>query len=297
MATQHFSIKYDGPAVGDGNDIDASLFGGSLVALADLIQEAQSLLEPDGVQYRVRVKTTGPGSFEVFLELKEFWDSVVGIFSSDDAQAIDLLTRIFGAAGLGLLGVLRWLRGREPDRVIETPDSVVYQVGTEELVVERRVHKLYSSKRMRRSFVRFVQPVRRDMVNNLTVNIPNAEPAVITPDDRPAIDSALDEGPVLDQTNTMRLRIEAIRWRSNRWEFREPTIGLLWATIEDAGFLDRIDKRIEPMNKGDVLECVVRVRQWDNQDGTYKTDYTIVSVIDVLHGDDPGGQMSLGPTR
>jgi hypothetical protein len=54
---------------------------------------------------------------------------------------------------------------------------------------------------------------------------------------------------------------------------------LFWAAIEDEGFLAEIETRSEPMFKGDVLDCVVRVRQWDNGDGTYKNEYAILSVL------------------
>ena len=83
-----FSVKYDGPAISDENAIDAAVFGGSLIALSDLIQESQDITTPDGPRYRVRVLNTGEGSFEVFLEIAEFWDSVKGLFTSEDTRAI-----------------------------------------------------------------------------------------------------------------------------------------------------------------------------------------------------------------
>lgn len=279
VAAEHFSIKYDGPAVGDNNDIDASTFGGSLIALSDLIQEAQDVLEPDGARYRVRVKSTGPGSFEVFLELRELWDAVVKLLNTPEATAIGLLTTLFGTGAMGLIGLHRFLDGRRPDAIIQTGDQTIFLVDKQEMIVERRVATLYQSKKIRRSLRQFVQPVRRGSIDSLTIKLPKVEPTVITPDDRPALESPEDDEPDLDETVPMNLQIETIRWRTNRWEFREPHTGLFWATIEDQDFLTRIDERTEPMNKGDSIEAVVRVRQWDQGDGTFKTDHTILSVL------------------
>lgn len=285
-----FSVKYDGPVISDQYAIDASVLGSSLMALADLIDESQGILASDKPRYRVVVRATGGGSFEVFMELAEFWDAVVRLFSTRDAQATGLLVTIFG--GGGLIGLVRWLRGRKPDDIIEMAEGTLFRVEEEERMVQRGVGSLYKSRRVRRSLQTFVRPVRRDSVDELTVQLPeDGEVVVITPDDRPSFDTPIEDEVVNDQVVTMVLRIEAIRWRSPRWEFREPTIGLLWATIEDQEFLDRLD-RGEPFEKGDTLECSVRVRQWDDGEGSFRSDYTIQSVLGH-HPRDSGDQLSM----
>ena len=59
------------------------------------------------------------------------------------------------------------------------------------------------------------------------MTIPDREPVTVTPEDRQAYAVPDDDEIVTDQNVTMTLRMEAIRWRTARWEFREPTIGLL----------------------------------------------------------------------
>ena len=81
----HFSVRYDGPAVSERHTIDAAALGSSLMALADLIDETQKILDPDARPYRVEVRSTGAGSFEVFMELAESWDNVKHLFTSEDA--------------------------------------------------------------------------------------------------------------------------------------------------------------------------------------------------------------------
>jgi hypothetical protein len=94
----------------------------------------------------------------------------------------------------------------------------------------------------------------------------------------------------------MTLRIEAIRWRSSKWEFREATLGYRWMTIEDEEFLQRVDERDEQFEKGDILDCLVRVRQWDEGDGDYRTDYSIVSVLEHRPSDQ-GRQLTIYRTE
>jgi hypothetical protein len=282
VVAQEFSVTYDGPAVDDArHSIDASVLGNSLLALTELLGDAQEVLHPDGPDYRVRVRATGEGSFAVFLEVKEVWDQIARLLTDRDAQAIETLLTVF----VSFVHVMRQLRGRTPDRVEHGDDSSVFQVDDKEIVVERRVGDLYSSRKVRRSFRRFVEPVTRDVVEEMKVRIPEIEPTTFTPDDRTSFDAPFEDETVLDEVVEMRLKIETIRWRTYRWEFSTPATGIFWATIEDQGFRARIDQRHESFDKGDFLDGRVHVHQWDEGDGTYRIERTVLTVLGHLPGD------------
>ena len=174
---------------------------------------------------------------------------------------------------------------------MDDAQGTLFRVEQEERVVEKNVANLYSSRRVRRSLGAFVGPIGRDSVNQLDVEVPGADVVVITPDDRPALDVRMDDEMITGQVVNMILRIEAIRWRSRRWEFREPTIGLLWAAIEDETFLAGLG-RGEQFEKGETLECAVRVRQCEDETGGFKSDYTIETVL-AHHSKDSGNQLSI----
>lgn len=89
----------------------------------------------------------------------------------------------------------------------------------------------------------------------------------------------------MDDIVAMRVKIETIRRRTYRWEFSAPGTGYFWASIQDEGFRDRIDQRAESFDKGDYFECEVRVQQWEEGDGSYRTERTITSVLQHLPGD------------
>ena len=133
--------------------------------------------------------------------------------------------------------------------------------------------------------------MRRDSVDRLEIKVPDTDPIIITPDDRLSFFAQIDEDPVTNQVFTMILRIESIRWRSPRWEFREPTIGLLWAIIKDEDFLAALD-RGKQFEKGETLECSVRVRQWGEGEDGLRTNYTIESVL-AHNPKDSGDQLSI----
>jgi hypothetical protein len=81
------------------------------------------------------------------------------------------------------------------------------------------------------------------------------------------------------------LTIEAMSRKSVRWYFRETRIGLLWATIGDEACLRRIRDRTERFRQGDVLDCSVRIREWDDVGGErLPTDYTILAVLNHRPG-------------
>ena len=289
MATQ-FSVRFAGPAVTEANAIDVSVFGSSLLALADLISEAQQVLDPDGPRYRIRVQTTGPGSFEVFLEMVEWLDAVTTLLTTREAQALAVLAALFG--GRGLIGLLRWLRGRTPDDV---QDTTFYLEG-DEMTVERNVANLYSSRKVRRTLRQFVRPVHESEIEELSIRLSNQEPTVVTPEDQAALSGLIDDDIVTDETVSMRLRVEMIRWRSTRWEFREQAVGLFWANIEDDDFLRKVNERRVHFEKGDLLDCLVRVRQWDEGEaGKYRTEYSVISVLVHVQGDE--GQQLIIPDQ
>ena len=287
---EQFSIRFDGPAVSDDHAIDASLFGASLVSLAELITESQTIVSPDGPRLRTRVRSTGPGSFEVFLEIAELWDAAKQFLTSQDAEAIKILLGLFGPAGL--IGVLVWLDGRKPDRLEESDETATFHLDNSELTIERSVGQLYSSRKVRKNLSTFVSPVKKSEVNELAISIPAEVPVIITPDQRAAIEVPIDDELVTDQVVEMRLRIEAIVFRSNRCEFREPLIGRFWANIEDEIFMLRVRQGADSFKHGDVLVCNVRVEQWDEGDVEYRIKRTIISVIDH-EADDTGEQLVL----
>lgn len=276
--TDTFRVVYDGPAVED-HTIDAATLGSSLVALASLVNEAQQVLDPEnGARWAVTVTATEPGSFEVELALREAWYVVVTLLNSEPMTAMAVLKTLFG--GPGLFELLRWLRGRSPDSVDENEDRTLVRIDDEERTFEAGVGSLYASTRVRKTTKRFVEPLQRDHLESVRIVTPDYE-LTLAADDRPALEAPIDDDLIVDDVSRVWVRVEAVRFRSDRWEFKDPrTSRLFWATIEDENFLERVQVAREQFSNGDSLECDLRTRQWDTGGDDYKTEYTILRILD-----------------
>lgn len=65
-----------------------------------------------------------------------------------------------------------------------------------------------------------------------------------------------------DRETVMHLRIDTIRFESDRSAFRDTNNQLTYTGIEDSSFLERVRKGEEEFRKGDVPKCRVRIQQW-----------------------------------
>jgi hypothetical protein len=156
---------------------------------------------------------------------------------------------------------------------------------------------LFVRHRVRRNVQRFASPLGSEGIESVEVKISGEEPLHLDANDRPSFATTIDDELVTDEVTTMLLRVEAIRWRSPNWEFREPlTKRLFWARIEDAVFLQRVEGQRELFARGDVLNCRVRIKQWDRGDADHHTEYTIVEVLSHSR-DDVGRQLVLPDPR
>ena len=77
MSANAFSLVYDGPPVAEGT-IDARDLAPALLALADLIDEAAPVVDPELPRLSLRVRPDfREGSFEVYLELANLYSKFV----------------------------------------------------------------------------------------------------------------------------------------------------------------------------------------------------------------------------
>lgn len=280
--SERFHVIYEGPAVSDGG-IDAATLGSSLVALATLINDAHAVLEPDAPErWRVTVRETRAGSFDVLIELQDWIGPIVNFLNTEPVTALTTLKTLFG--GPGLIEMLKWLAGRQPTNIFETDAGTLVTVDHEERLFELGVGRLYFNRKVRKDIRRFTEPVHQPGFDAVRVITPDYE-VQITGRDRPVLEAPTDDQLVTDKFSEVWLRIEAIRFRSNKWEFQDHITGrLMWATIEDQDFLDHVRRAEAEFRNGDSLKCRLRTRQWDTGEDEYRTEYTIVQVLDHKPG-------------
>ena len=90
--TESFSLKYDGAAFAE-HTIDINDLAPALLALSDVIQEANSIANKDNSTVAIKVKATDAGSFEIVIHtVQEVSTNAVGMLAGEKVTALDQTT-------------------------------------------------------------------------------------------------------------------------------------------------------------------------------------------------------------
>jgi hypothetical protein len=268
----HFSIKYDGPALAD-HRMDVRELAPALIALANLLEEANTAVYPDGPEVRVNVQGNFKGgSFGVdLLALQSIGQQIVSMLAGPNATAAANLLAILGGVGLlgrisggGLIALIKFLRGRKPTTVRTDDDRVVFEVREVEVVesfeVDLVTHRLYQSRIVRQALARVLKPLEREGIDVFACGKDGKTEAVVTKEDLPAFTAAAEASEVVSDNLVERvlLQIESAVFKDeNKWRFHDGAQAF-FAEITDREFIARVATGEERFGKGDVLVVDLR---------------------------------------
>jgi hypothetical protein len=124
--TVSFQVIYDGSAL-ENNEMDVRELAPALVAVADLLEEANLLINGGGSRVDVNVHGSfKSGSFAIdFNIIQSIYQDILRLFTSDGIVSAVNLLALLGVAGggaRGLIGLLKKLKNRKIQK-IEDIDS------------------------------------------------------------------------------------------------------------------------------------------------------------------------------
>lgn len=275
-----FKLKFEGRL----NEVNANTLGYSLINMATLVSEATR--EVDTVaNVEIRVKATGPGSFEIFLQLHSV---LGGIFL---ALGPDGLAKA-GAASMWIIKMVsevltlrKILKGEPPKATLDQGDTFeIHASDNAKVVVDKRSFRLY-----------FNHPETNEALTNMFKAL-NADKSIeglemADNEDKKLFEASRDDfAPMALSTSvptpesrelyedTTLYVIKPSFERKLKWDvvyhgMRIPV------TLRDERFLDRVE-RGEKFAKGDTLIVALRIQQkLDKQLRTYvNKNYEIVEV-------------------
>jgi hypothetical protein len=282
----HFSIKYDGPAL-SSHQMDVRELAPALIALSALLEEANRTLFPTNPKVRVNVNGNFKGgSFGVDLSvLQNIKDQVVSLFSGAESTALANLYTLLGALGFfgggGLIGLMRWLRGRKPSAIRLAGNESVFELTVEEktetFVVDLATGKLYQNRVLRQSLARVIKPLETNGIDIFACRCEGKAQTVITKEESDCF--ALADADVVSDQTTERilLQIESAVFKDgNKWRFNDGT-NSFFAEVADQDFRARIESGSERFGKGDVLVVDLRRIQSITDQGL-KSDWIVERV-------------------
>jgi len=288
MSSVSFQVLYDGPAL-ERHEMEVRDLAPALLALQDVFEEANRILNGERAKIALSVHASfKAGSFGVDMTVvQNLLDQTLSMFrSSPIAEAKELaedLGFIIASAG-GLVGVIKWLRGRTISCVnmLEDGKARIVVEEDDEMDVEESTLLLFRSIRLRNGLEQVIaKPLDRqgidsfgvsDIPENGFVRVDKREAAFFRapPDNEETIDESESE------TN---LQLVSISFREdNKWRFSDGS-SIFHAEITDESFMARVLKNEESFRAGDILHVRLFKRQWLAGENL-KSEYQVVEVLD-----------------
>lgn len=285
MSKAVFTIAYDGEALRDGA-MDVRDLAPALLAVGKLLDAANLALNGEVSKISVQVRATSAGSFEITFDLiQTFGQQIVDFLAGDVVTAaLALKELVFGGAVVtgGLIWLIRRLRGRQPDKMERLgADQVRLTIDGESLEVPLKLLRLYQDLAVRSAIKEVIQvPLSSPGIDAFEVRENRETILRIGKDETLSFDAPdVVEEIVVDETTRAAFSILSLSFEEeNKWRLHDGN-SAIYALIEDQEFLDRVNKNLISFTKGDILICIVKIKQKQTKDGL-KTEYIVEKVIE-----------------
>lgn len=294
MSKSHFTLKFNGPGIENG-EIDVHDLAPALVAIGNLFQAANATINGGKAKASVKVRATSEGSFEVDLTLiqtlidttKTFFDFAVtnkdGIAAANElAELVFKFSTALSVPAGGLFFLLKWLRGRKPDKVEEKGGDVTLYIGDNYFVTNKNTIRLAEDIAVREQAKNLVSVLERDGIESISARQTNKPELRIERNDIPSFEIIEPEEVVeeiQDEERQMTLQIISLTFKEeNKWRFTDGAEPFN-AAIQDIDFLNKISINEISFAKNDYLICKVREHQVRTSKGL-KKERIITKVLD-----------------
>jgi hypothetical protein len=279
-----FSVSYDGEALAN-HEMNVKDIAPALLALGELIEEANRMLNGDKTKVAVNIKATEPGSIIVALTAhQDLLSQAISLFDSEGVNAflnLKEILKILGIGGGGVLGLIKWIKGREIKNVtrVDTGDFKIELEDGEVTVTKKVEIELFQAIKIRKNIETIVnRPLKKDGVEAVSFKVDNNE-GVIVKDEADYFVAPIVEQEILGETEIEQsLQIVNISFQEGgKWRFSDGN-ATFYADILDIAFLETVQKNEVAFAKDDVLQVKMHRKQYMTDAGI-RADYTVLKVL------------------
>lgn len=286
---EYFQVVYDGKAL-QHNEMDVRDLAPALLAISDVLDEANKITYGDKTKVQVNVKGTfKSGSFGFDLVVVQGGiDGLTSLFNSDQANAASNLLQLLGfiIPGGGLIGFLLWLKNRKIKNIENVNDAkTVIEVEDEEkFETNPRVIALFSNVRIRTSIQKVItEPLSKEGISSFAIRKDN-KVTVIKEEEKDYFRlSDIPDELLQDQEREVFLTVVDISFKEgHKWKFSDGNVEF-YATISDENFVNKVQQNKDGFFKDDLFKVTLREKQWISDTGI-KSDYEIIKVLEHRSG-------------
>lgn len=282
---QSFQIKYDGEAFSD-HTIDVNDLAPALMALGDLMQEANRIANQDRSTISVKVKATETGCFQISIQaIQDVYTNAVQLFAGEQVTAISNLTSILWwatATGVSVFFIIKKLAGKKPLKaVVKGENQIEIETDSGSVTITKLEWELLQSPKIRKAIYDILKPLEKEGVEKVEFKSAEGKSETVK---KPEINYFVPPAAQIEPLPEMPFREPYVNvvhmWfkGENKWKFSEG--GNEWtAEIKDQKFLDEIRMGHRVINANDFLK--VRVKQTQFREGsTIHSTYEILQVLE-----------------
>ena len=303
VAVEDFSLAYQGPAVEDGRMPIRDL-APALIALGDLFESANEIVDPHAPTVHLDVRTFKDGSVEAWLSAVS--DSVEGVLLSDPITALSTLVTLITDPVKGVFAVLKRIKGKiirvernnEGGTTFTTHNGNSYHFEN----LENSVVQIIENNYAREAAKAVVKPVRdKDGLDRLTIKRADQPSLVVTKDDAKELAEWQVEKPEAEVINEQTFEAVLVPVQPTldpkymaRFLMAGTKDQMIRARVEDEEWWGRVHRREQGFFEGDSMRVDLRLRQWPLESNK-PAEYTVMKVHSHAHPEGRAVPLPLPP--
>lgn len=298
LSRQEFQVAYDGPA--DTHSMDVQDLAPALIAFGKLIREANAQL--NGKKSTARVLVTSDFehkcfniNFEVVIS---YLHQIASFIKSEEVktakQVLIDLGIIAGSGGLGLLGYLKWKKGKKPEEIRDSDKQgvVIVQIGDGNTAfVNRDALLLAENPKIRSAIEGALAPVGTGDIKKISFRENDKEIAAINEAQAKDIISSFEiESPKPTEeeepdilTAWLRVYSPVYDEKSAKWRFLYQDKPVYADISETTIASDALNRGGAFVN--DLYKVRMEVHHHQTEGGETRQDYKIIKVLDFKQAD------------
>ena len=217
-----------------------------------------------------------------------------GLSLQDLAALASLLGFTAFGSAKGVLGILKWLRGRRIAATERAGDRVTIIAEDNATVsVTFNEYRVFADPAVRDGISALAQPLQREGVNQLEIQRDRDPPVTVDEDEAESFDAvAIPEEEVsIDRGSAILEVVSPVFRDDNSWNFAQG-VNRFWARITEQEFLAQVAKHRTTFGRGDALRVEMETRTTRHAGGL-KYHRTILRVLEHLTGPAGGEQLTL----